>query len=83
MDLRCHSLMMGYKTLTGKIMKHGNHQVLFVPELGRVVYQDEYIQNGFHITDANRQEQHAMIKAGYENSRLLLRFYELNDGEEE
>ncbi|MCB1174968.1 MAG: hypothetical protein KDK39_15455 [Leptospiraceae bacterium] len=78
MEVRSHSMMFGYRNMDAKMVQRrpGATPELFLPGIGRTISVDEYIQNGFHIVDASVKELEAMVSAGYESRRILLRFYE-------
>ena len=78
MELRCHSLLHGNHHYTGRMVppRPGKAPLLYLEEPGRFVLPDEYIQDGYHVTEANRKEIEALVDAGYESRRLMLRFYD-------
>ncbi len=76
MRLKSHSLMLGYREFQAWLRRQDGKVVVVLEELGPIQVVD-YIKNGFSVKEATEEEMHALVKAGYESSRLLLRNYKL------
>ena len=76
MKLKACSLFLGYKEYDASVMQNSEGKYsINVESIGQIA-PAEYVRHGFRVIHARASELDALIAGGYENKRLLMRFYD-------
>ena len=76
MRLKACSLFLGYKEYKAAIVKDGKGGYsLGVESIGEIAPAD-YVRHGFRVLEAKSSELQGLVAGGYENKRVLMRFYD-------
>ena len=82
MRIRCSSLMIGRREMLAHLRVEGGKPFLVGEGYG-LITPDDYTRHGFRIIEASRDELEGMVAGGYESPRVHLRFYDIENKDED
>ena len=76
MRIKACSLFMGYREYEASLVQNFKGKCfVYVEGIGQLSPM-EYVRHGFRVMQAKTSELEALVAAGYESRRLLMRFYD-------